>query len=48
VIVESEADVAATLLFAQKWKLDLVVASGRHSYYGASSTTGGVVVDLQN
>lgn len=46
-IVESEEDVAATLQYAQKWKLDLVVASGRHSYYGASSTTGGIVIDLQ-
>lgn len=42
--VESDADVAAALEYAQKWKLQVVIACGRHSYYGASSTTGGLVV----
>lgn len=40
VLVETEADVSATLQFVQQWDLELAIACGRHSYYEASSTTG--------
>jgi len=43
IFCESEDDVAATLKYVRRWSLDFVIACGRHSYYGASSTTGVVI-----
>jgi len=48
VFCESEADVVACLNFLQKWDLDLAVAGGRHTYSGASSTTGFVIGKFYN
>ncbi|KAH7311839.1 hypothetical protein BKA65DRAFT_574448 [Rhexocercosporidium sp. MPI-PUGE-AT-0058] len=47
VLVASEADVVAALKYAQDWDLEVVISCGRHSYYGASSTSGGLVIDLR-
>ena len=41
---ESDNDVATCLKYGQQHELDLVIACGRHSYYGASSTNGGLVI----
>ncbi|KAF8847587.1 FAD-binding domain-containing protein [Acephala macrosclerotiorum] len=46
VYCESEQDVAACLKFVQQWDLEVVIACGRHSYYKASTTKGGLVIDL--
>ncbi|CZR63147.1 uncharacterized protein PAC_13044 [Phialocephala subalpina] len=46
VYCESEQDVAACLKFVQQWGLEVVIACGRHSYYKASTTKGGLVIDL--
>ncbi|KUJ10052.1 FAD-binding domain-containing protein [Mollisia scopiformis] len=46
VFVDSEQDVVACLKFVQEYDMDVTIASGRHSYYKASSTKGGLVIDL--
>ena len=43
VFCESEEDVTICLRYVQEWNLDLAVAGGRHTYSGASSTTGFVI-----
>jgi len=43
VFVETEADISAVLQYVQQWDLEFVISCGRHSYYGASSTTGLVI-----
>ena len=43
VFPESESDVSASIKFANDNFLDLAVAGGRHSYYGASSSDGMVI-----
>ncbi len=40
---ETDEDVAASLKYVQKWDLEMTISAGRHSYYGASSTTGLVI-----
>ncbi|PVH75609.1 FAD-binding domain-containing protein [Cadophora sp. DSE1049] len=47
VFVSSEEDVGTALKYAQEWDLEVVISCGRHSYYGASSTSGGLVIDLR-
>ncbi|KAH7390390.1 hypothetical protein BKA64DRAFT_757712 [Cadophora sp. MPI-SDFR-AT-0126] len=47
VFVISDEDVATALKYAREWDLEVVIACGRHSYYGASSTSGGLVIDLR-
>jgi hypothetical protein len=44
VFCEIDEDVAACLKYIQKWDLDMSIAAGRHSHYGASSTDGGLVI----
>ena len=44
----SAEDISATILFARAHSLDLAVCGGGHSTGGASSTDGGVVIDLSN
>lgn len=46
VLATTAADISATVLFAQAWSIDLVVCGGGHSSSGASSTSGGLVIDL--
>ena len=43
VFVETEDDVAKCIKFVEKHHLDVAVAGGRHSYHGASSSTGMVI-----
>ncbi|MGW5361104.1 FAD-binding protein [Actinopolymorpha pittospori] len=40
------ADVATTLKFAERFKLPLTSKSGGHSYVGASTTSGGIVISV--
>lgn len=44
VFCETDEDVAASLKYVQRWDLDVTIAAGRHSHYGASSTDGGLVI----
>lgn len=44
VFCKTEQDIAACLAFIQKYDLPMVISSGRHSYYGASSIQGGLVI----
>ncbi|KAL4781312.1 hypothetical protein BJX76DRAFT_360008 [Aspergillus varians] len=44
---ESESHVIGCLDFVQKWAVELAIACGRHSFYGASSTANGLVIDLK-
>jgi FAD/FMN-containing dehydrogenase len=46
--VESTADVAAVVSWANRFDVDVVARSGGHSYAGYSTTGNGVVVDLSN
>ena len=46
VFVTSAEDVSTTLVLCQKYKVETVVSGGKHSSGGASSTTGGLVIDL--
>jgi hypothetical protein len=46
VFCESDEDVSTCLHYVQEWDLDLAVASGRHTYSGASSTSGFVIGNL--
>ncbi|KIM94548.1 hypothetical protein OIDMADRAFT_135662 [Oidiodendron maius Zn] len=46
VFVTSAEDISTALLLAQKHGLEISVSGGRHSSSGASSTTGGCVIDL--
>lgn len=46
VLVTSAIDVSTTLLFCKEHKLDFAVRGGGHSTSGASSTAGGIVIDL--
>jgi hypothetical protein len=43
VFCETDEDVAASLKYVQKWDLEMTISAGRHSHYGASSTTGLVI-----
>jgi FAD/FMN-containing dehydrogenase len=43
VFCESEDDVAACIKYVQEWDLEMVIACGGHSFYGASSTQGFVI-----
>lgn len=45
---ETEGEISTVLHFVAKHNLDLAIAGGRHSYHGASSIEGGLVIDLQN
>lgn len=40
VFAEDEEDVSNTIKFVGKHNLDVAAACGRHSYHGASSSTG--------
>lgn len=44
VFVKDEQDIATALQFVQTWDLELAIACGRHSYYKASTTRGGLVI----
>ncbi|KAI9842636.1 MAG: hypothetical protein M1837_007003 [Sclerophora amabilis] len=46
VFPKSAEDVSTVVLFSQKHNLDLAVCGGGHSTSGASSTDGGIVIDL--
>ncbi|KAI9672910.1 MAG: hypothetical protein M1829_004460 [Trizodia sp. TS-e1964] len=46
VLAQSTEDIASTLRFAAQHSLDLAVRGGGHSTSGASSTSGGVLLDL--
>ena len=41
--MEDEDDVVKYIKFVEKHNLDVAVADGRHSYHGASSSTGMVI-----
>ena len=43
VYVEDEDDIVKCIKFVEKHNLDVAVAGGRHSYHGASSSTGMVI-----
>lgn len=45
-LAASTADIATALSFVQTWSLDLAVCGGGHSTSGASSSDGGLVIDL--
>ncbi|KAL9585041.1 MAG: hypothetical protein Q9212_001756 [Teloschistes hypoglaucus] len=44
----SNADISSTLLFAQSHSLDFAVCGGGHATSGASSSDGGIVIDLSS
>ncbi|KAL2862526.1 FAD-binding oxidoreductase [Aspergillus lucknowensis] len=44
---ETEDHVIDCLHFVKKWAVELAIACGRHSFYGASSTVNGFVIDLK-
>ena len=46
VLAISAADVSAAVTFARTWALDLAICGGGHATSGASSSDGGIVVDL--
>lgn len=46
IFVRNEQDVSVALKLAAEFKLDLAVKGGGHSHWDASSTDGGVVIDL--
>ena len=46
VYVGSAQDIASTILLSRKYSVSFVVAGGKHSSSGASSTEGGLVIDL--
>ena len=46
VYVGSAEDIAETVLLTRKFSIPFVVSGGKHSSGGASSTTGGLVIDL--
>lgn len=46
VFVKSERDISTTLLLSKKYGTEIAVSGGKHSSSGASSTTGGLVIDL--
>lgn len=41
--MEDEDDIVKCINFVEKHNLDVAVAGGRHSYHGASSSTGMVI-----
>ena len=45
-LATSATDVSTTLLFCQKYSIDLATRGGGHSSSGASSSEGGIVIDL--
>ena len=46
VLAQSAEDVATVVKHAQKYKIDIATCGGGHSVSGASSSNGGIVVDL--
>lgn len=46
VLATSAADVSSAVTFARTWSLDLSICGGGHATSGASSSDGGLVVDL--
>lgn len=46
VFVKSTDDIATTILFSRKHSIELAVCGGKHSSSGASSTDGGIVIDM--
>ncbi|KAH6664291.1 hypothetical protein B0J14DRAFT_608210 [Halenospora varia] len=46
VLARTAEDISKTILFVQKYELDLAVVGGGHSTSGAGSTNGGVQIDL--
>lgn len=46
VVPTTPQDVSRTLLLAQQYQLDIAVRGGGHASSGASSSDGGVVIDL--
>ena len=48
VFVKSPEDVAACLAFVQEHQIDFAVSGGKHSSSGASSSDGGLVIDLSH
>ncbi|KAG8992608.1 hypothetical protein FRB93_002340 [Tulasnella sp. JGI-2019a] len=42
------ADISEALLFVQEERLPIAISGGRHDIGGASSTEGGVVIDMRN
>lgn len=46
VLAVSAADISSAVTFARTWSLDLAVCGGGHASNGASSSDGGLVVDL--
>jgi FAD/FMN-containing dehydrogenase len=46
VYVESAEDISTTVKLTQKHSVSFVVCGGKHSSSGASSTVGGLVIDL--
>lgn len=47
-LATSSADIATAVTFARTWSLDLAVRGGGHSTSGASSSDGGLVIDLSD
>jgi hypothetical protein len=45
-LAKSAADVSSAVTFARTWSLDLAICGGGHATSGASSSDGGLVVDL--
>lgn len=46
VLAVSAADISSAVTFARTWSLDLAICGGGHASNGASSSDGGLVVDL--
>ncbi|KAL8773921.1 MAG: hypothetical protein Q9209_001351 [Squamulea sp. 1 TL-2023] len=47
-LASSSADISTTLLFAQSHGIDFAICGGGHSTSGASSSLGGIVIDLSS
>lgn len=46
VFCKTEADISACLVWIRKYDVEMTISCGRHSYYGASSTDGGLVIGV--